>query len=242
MLPIKHLGNFYTNDTLKEALIGFLFGQNSGHLWFLSALFWCIIIFCSIAKLLKKFNIQSIYAILLIAGAIQFYVAYLSIDLLGFKTGLRYMFYFALGFVFESERNSNQKWNIKKTIFTLMILVVLEILNKKFNLLDSFFTIIIGSFFTYILSDLFDRIFINMGENKVWKFLVKNIFHDLLEYIVLRMFVGNNLLSSSLRCYLYTFCRIVFIFVVSLLLGDVVGKIKGILNRILSDRLVNVKV
>lgn len=242
MLPIKRLGNFYTNDTLRKALQGFLSGQDSGHLWFLTALFWCIILFCVIAKTLRKLlKIQSIYALLLVVGVIQLSISYLPFDVLGFKKGIGYIFYFAVGYVFEIERSSKQKWNIKKTISTLFLLILLEILNKKFYLLNSFFIIMAGSFLTYILSDLLDRIFKNITENRAWKFLVKNIFyvyifHDPLEYIVLRVFIGKNLLASSYGCYLYTFCRIVVIFAVSLLLGDVVEKIKGILNRMLSDK------
>lgn len=83
MLPIKRLGNFYTNDTLRKALQGFLSGQDSGHLWFLTALFWCIILFCVIAKTLRKLlKIQSIYALLLVVGVIQLSISYLPFDVL----------------------------------------------------------------------------------------------------------------------------------------------------------------
>lgn len=202
MLPVKRIGGFYSNNSLKEALRGFLSGVDSGHLWFLIALFWCIIIFCILVKSLIKLNIQSIYAVLLIAGVIQLIGSYLPIDILGFKIGISYIFYFAIGYVFEIKRSSCMKWNTKKIVFAFGILIVLEILNCKFFLLNTFFAIIVGAFFTYILSDILDRIFKNVQKNKIWEYLVKNIFyvyifHDPLEYIVLRIFMKNNLLALS---------------------------------------------
>ena len=54
MIPIKRLGGFYTNSTMKQALSGFLSGQDSGHLWFLPALFWSIIMFTVLLKVFDR--------------------------------------------------------------------------------------------------------------------------------------------------------------------------------------------
>lgn len=54
MLPVKTIGDFYDKAGLKAALKGFLSGQGSGHLWFLIALFWCILFFGATVKILKK--------------------------------------------------------------------------------------------------------------------------------------------------------------------------------------------
>lgn len=232
MFPMKRLGNFYDNATLKSALKGFLSGQDSGHLWFLTALFWCVIIFIGIHKAFVKKNINSFYAVLVVCGAIQLLCSYIPIDILGLKTGLSYIFYFSLGFVFEVERRNNQRWSIQKTILMCLLLFFIELINKKYDLLDSFFTIIIGSFFTYIIADLCDRFFYDkITKNRVWNLIIKNLFyvyllHDPLEYVVLRIFISEGFLESSIGCYAYVFCRIVVIFFVTLIAGEIISIIK----------------
>lgn len=45
MIPIKMMGNFYNKESIVQAFNGFLSGTDSGHLWFLTSLFWCILAF-----------------------------------------------------------------------------------------------------------------------------------------------------------------------------------------------------
>lgn len=242
MLPIKRLGNFYNNDSLSEAFRGFLSGQDSGHLWFLPALFWCIIIFVLYKKFLDRLNVKSIYIVLIVGGLIQLTVSFIPIDVLGLKTGMGYIFYFALGYVFEHERSSHDRWNNKKTIIAYIILLIIEILNKKFGLLDTFFLIIVGSFMTYLLSDMCDRLFVGIDMNKCWRFIIRNlfyvyIFHDPMEYIVLRVFFGRGWwLETGFGCIAYTFCRTVVVFVVAIMFGEMLSQIKYMLIRILADK------
>ena len=54
MLPVKYLGCFYTKETILPAIRAFWLGGESGHLWFLLALFWCIIGFSIIIKVLHR--------------------------------------------------------------------------------------------------------------------------------------------------------------------------------------------
>ena len=65
--------------------------------------------------------------------------------------GVGYLFYFALGWTFEKERQTHRHWNIKKLILAGIIVLLIEALNKKYDILNSFFAIIVGSFLTYIL-------------------------------------------------------------------------------------------
>ncbi|MCI9344904.1 MAG: acyltransferase [Lachnospiraceae bacterium] len=151
MLPIKRLGNFYNQDSLLSALKGFLGGEDSGHLWFLTALFWCMIIFYLMKKVLEKIEVSSNFLLLFLVGIVCVTYTYIPFDFLGFKVGVGYLFYFALGWTFEKERQTHRHWNIKKLILAGIIVLLIEALNKKYDILNSFFAIIVGSFLTYIL-------------------------------------------------------------------------------------------
>ena len=236
MLPIKRLGNFYSNDSLLAALRGFLSGADSGHLWFLTALFWCIIAFVLLKKILDKFKISSCYALIFVSGIIYFTYSYFPFDILGLKTGLSYLIYFALGYVFEIERASHQKWNIKKTTIAYLGMLLIEIINWKYNILNQFFAIIIGSFMTYILADILDRVFCNIDSKRVWRIIIRNLFyvyllHDPLEYIVLRIFNHYQLLTYSWGCILYTLARTIIIFVITIIIGELISKTKKVIWR-----------
>ena len=240
MFPVKRFGNFYANDSLTLAMKEFLVGGDSGHLWFLTALFWCIIVFVLIVKILDKMNVTSVYVISIIAGTIYFLYSYIPFDVLGLRTGLSYIIYFTIGYIFEKERQENKRWNIKKTILACIVLISLEIIQKEYGILNSFFVILVGSLLTYILADLFDRAFPGAKNNRVWDFIVKNLFyvylfHDPINYVVLRVFINGGYLKTALGCILYTVARTVGIFIASLVLGESVDFIKKKINILLMD-------
>ncbi len=245
MLPIKRLGHFYDNVSLINAMKGFLSGQDSGHLWFLPALFWCIIAFVILIKLFEKINICSLYLLLLSAGILQIFSSYISIDVLGLKTGLQYIFYFALGYAFECERKTQEKWNVKKIILAYIICLLLEVINYRYGILNNFFTIITGAFMTYILSGLFDCLFAEISKNNVWKFIIRNLFyvyllHDPMNYVVLRLFMGRNLLTSGVGCVAYILFRTVVIFAACVFLGEAISRLKKYFAKIMADKTVAV--
>lgn len=234
VLPVKRFSNFYTDESLIQAIRGFLSGQESSHLWFLPALFWCILVFCVILKIFARFKVNSIYAVLLVAGIIQLTYTYIPFDVLGFKTGLGYLFYFAIGYAFEKEIRIREKWNLKKVIVATLIFIAIEVINCKYAVLDNFFTILAGACFTFMFSDILDRAFKNVSENKAWQFLVRNlfyvyIFHDPLDYVVLRFAFSKDWLMTTGGCYAYLISRTLMIFIISLLLGELVGRAKLIM-------------
>lgn len=226
MLPVKYIGGFYNKESFYQALRGFLIGQESGHLWFLTALFWCMIIFTIIIKIICRYS-DSKYMLLIISGIIQLLYVYLPIDVLGLKTGLSYIFWFALGYVFEKERKVYGLWNIKKVIIASIIITFIEIMERKYSILNGFFVVICGSLYTFLLADLLSRILKKITVSMMWKITIRNLFyvylfHDPLEYVVLRLFMECNWLSSAVGCYTYTFCRTVAVFIFSMLLGEVI--------------------
>lgn len=241
MLPVKWLGNFYDNKSFFAAMKGVLSGSDSGHLWFLTALFWCILIFVIIKKVLENYNTNSCYGLLLLCGLIQLSVEYVPFDILGLKKGIEYIFFFALGYVFQVERYSQNDWNMKKTMVGLIFLIALEILHRKYWIINKFFLIIIGSFLSFLSADMCNRMFPKMFEKDIFKIVIRNlfyvyIFHDPMEYIVLRFYMEHGLLASDFGCVTYTFCRIVGVFVISIFLGECVERLKSIFCNILRDR------
>lgn len=232
MLSVKFIGNFYDKTSLLQAMRGFLSGVDSGHLWFLTALFWCMLVFAILQKIVGRYT-NSVYLLLALAEVIQLTYGYLPFDVLGLKTGLSYIFWFALGYVFEYERKRHVPLNMRKTVFAFVVMFVLEALNKRYGILDSFFTILCGSFFTFLMADVCSRIFKKVTSTKGWGILVRNLFyvylfHDPLEYVILRIFMDGELLSHAWGCYIYTFCRIVLIFAVSVALGECVRWLRGV--------------
>lgn len=174
---------------------------------------------------------SSVYILLFASGIIQYLCVYIPFDVLNLKTGLCNLFSFALGYVFECERRQHQQWNIRATAAAFIVVTAIEILNWRHGVLNSFFVIVCGSFHTYLLADICSRTFKNAAKSKGWQFVVRNLFyvylfHDPLEYVVLRLFMSMNWLSSAFGCYAYTFSRTVLIFMVSVLLGEMVKRIK----------------
>ena len=213
------------------ALRGFLSGRDSGHLWFLPALFWCIIVFVLIRKILLRWNTNSLYVLLIITGVIQLIYSSIPINVLGLKNGLAYIFYYGIGYVFQYERAQSERWNSRTIVFAYILMLACEVINKKYGLFDQFFTILLGSFMTYIFADICSRVFTNIRECYVWKIIVRNLFyvylfHDPLEYVVLRVFMNNSLLSSAVGCLLYSFMRIFGVIIISIALGESIRYVK----------------
>lgn len=242
MIPAKRIGDFYSNDTVFAAMRGFLSGEEGSHLWFLPALFWCMILFCALYKLLERLHVKSGYALLLMTGIIQMTAGtYLPFDILYLKTGLSYIFYFGLGYQFEHERRVHERWNMRTTLFTAMFLCLLQALNERFAILNSFFAIIVGAFFTYLLADICTRLFTSATGSLIWKVIVRNlfyvyIFHDPIEYIILKVSMEHRWLCSDIGCILYVMSRTVFAFGIGVLFGEIVSKCKDKAGRILAGK------
>lgn len=235
MLPVKRLGNFYDNASLLKAMRGFLSGNDSGHLWFLPALFWCILCTSAIIKILERCKIYSLAALILIGAGIHLTYLYMPSDMFALRTGLKYVLFFSLGYAFEQERRKHQRWELKKTVCLFCAVVVLEGLNLKLAILNTFFMKIVGSFMVYLLAEICDQLFVGVQYKKGWKLLNQNLFyvylfHDPMNYVILRIFMAKNWLESGCGCVIYTLCRTVGVFLASLILGELINKIKKRVN------------
>ncbi|SEK44702.1 Acyltransferase family protein [Pseudobutyrivibrio ruminis] len=240
MLPLKKIAGFYDSEGFINALRGFITGEDSGHLWFLPALFWGILALAIILKVLQRLKIESPYAALIIAGVIYFVYDYLPFDVLELKSGLSYLLYITIGYVFEIERQKFERLNLKNTLLILAIVVILEILDIKFHVLNLFAIEMVGALLTYIVADLVDRAIPKIHDTKVWKYIIRNIFyvylfHDPLNYLILEYTFKHDLLTSGAGCIFYTLLRTIGVFVVSLAIGELVVLVKKYIGMFLED-------
>ena len=240
MLPVKYMGGFYTKEGLLSAVRGFWSGIDSGHLWFLSALFWCMVVFVALLKGLERAGCQSEYALLFISGIVQLNYSRLPFDVLGLKQGLSYIFWFACGYLFESVRKENLEAKARTTgesqgkeqaLFLLGSFITF-CLSRRYAILNTFFTIVFGCLSAYGIAKLCDSMLGRFSETGIYRIFARNLFyiylfHDPLEYIVLRMFMNGNFLTTAAGCYVYVCSRIIGVIAVSVLLGEAVQRTLG---------------
>ncbi|NLL92245.1 MAG: acyltransferase [Ruminococcaceae bacterium] len=234
MFPIKTLGNFYNPETVRLAITTFWSGGGTdcGHLWFLIALFWCMVAFTILVKILQRARVNSIFLILLICYIVTLIYDYIPFDFLKMKAGLSYMFWFGAGYAFEEYRKSHN-FVYGRSALICILLILFYAFNSRYNLLDGFFSKVLGIFFTIELCITLSPLFklINKKANKQYTGFIKRlfdiyIFHDPLHYIILRIFFENNLLTTNFGCYSYLFIRVIGVISVSILIGSIIDVLK----------------
>ena len=154
---------------------------------------------------------------------------------MGLRQGLGYMFWFSLGFAFERRRRLYVSWPSRKLCAVLAVLVMAEALSVKFSLRPKFFTVLCGCSMTYIFAVLCARMFRGVSETGAWRVLVRNLFavylfHDPLEYLVLRGFMTSKGLASWSGCAGYLLSRSVVVFAASVMLGELAALVRGFLG------------
>lgn len=234
MFPIKLWCNFYNSQSIFLALGEFWKGVDSGHLWFLLALFWCFILFYICNKYVGK---KSIFLLLILSFIMQQYYTIINVNICEFQKGVSYLFWFSLGYCFELKRkkiNVTSKWIFFIVCVTLMIM---DYLNGYF--LDEFVSIIIYSFAMYLLADLIYTYFYKIVNTELYNIVSRNamfiyLFHDPLEYVCLKVAFHFNLLTYNWGCHLYLISRTIGVIIASILLGEAIASIK---NRLSKSRL-----
>jgi fucose 4-O-acetylase-like acetyltransferase len=227
MFPIKIISGFYNLESIFPALNLFFYGGDSGHLWFLLALFWIFALFFILNKYIGK---KSILILLIITYIIQQKQYLINFDMFSLKLGLTYIFWFSLGYCFEIIRN---KINLTaKWIFFLISLLIVAIDYSRGYFIDGFLCIIIYSFCTYLFADLIYFYFPKLINAKPYNILSKNIMfiyllHDPLEYVCLKFTFNYNLLIYGWGCYFYLLFRIIGVTFISILIGEAFTRIKN---------------
>ncbi|MGP1586958.1 MAG: acyltransferase family protein [Treponemataceae bacterium] len=232
MLPVKYLSGFYEKQNFIQAVKVFCYGEESGHLWFLTSLFWCILTFVSVKKILDFFKIDSYFILLIISFMIQFYSGKIKFSYFGFNVGLAYIFYFAVGFSFEKIRSKIENLSNFKIWFIFIFLSILSVLNSKLGFLPNIFMVFSRILWTFFLSLIFTEHFKKIYNSKIMKVILKNlfyvyIFHDPLEYVILKFYFSYpEIFKFKMGIILYYFLRIIGVCVISIILGEFVAFLK----------------
>lgn len=246
MFPIKYLTGFYKGKEIINAISYFFVSTyESGHLWFLPALFICMTVFAVMIKILQRFKWYNEYVLLFISFILQYgSQLIISTEVLGIKRALNYIFWFALGYYFE---NIRKKPSFIQALFLSISYIILTYMNQKYQILPTQIRIVFNCVGIYFVSELLSMIFYKLEETKGYKVFVRNLFniylfHDPLEYIILKMFMEHNWLNNTLGCYIYQFCRIVVVIIVSILLGEIISAISAKLKKLKCKNLNSEKV
>lgn len=239
MLPMKYISDFYADKNLEEAYVYFLSGNvmEAGHLWFLGALLWCFIVFYLLKITVKHTKADTAGGLLVLAGILQFgeifcfsnigkeNTSFLPCSIFLPEICLIYIFWFVSGYYFEKKRQGAQAWPIKKVWLLTGLFLVGEYVIQRFGCPSNMVKIILGSALMYCFARVCSYYFDSVTKSTVWKLLVRNyywiyIFHDPLEYVVLKIFFGQGYLTGCFGCVMYFVFRTVFVVVVSVGLGE----------------------
>ena len=236
MLPVKVISDFYKNADMKKVFRNFFEGgAENGHLWFLITLFWCFLLGYLLIEFVGK---KSMIAALLIALILSKCELSFLPAFMGFSNAFNYVFWFMLGFVFEKYlRKKIEEQGTGKTamIFALMtaVMIILPVDNGQgatayvafycawFILLALLSQILIGRI------ELLRKLILFLSPLCVYIY----IFHDPMEYFILKEAFEHDWLSSGVYVYVYYFIRTAGVFIVSALLGFGICKIKGKIKR-----------
>ena len=232
MIPVKWIAGFYDTASLPQVVTGLFTGKENGHLWFLTSLFWCMLVFYLLKKALEKVRGIDTNILIFAVTVIVYYVwGYFPVDFLGFKMGLHYLMFFTLGYAFEAERARHPRPDLRYMIIGLFIMTVVEFIHLRSHILGYTSAIIAGCAFTYLLADLLDRLLPKISELPLWDLVIRNLlyvylFHDPINYLILKLMVPGNLLCSAGGVILYVLMRTVILFAVCVLFGECVTILK----------------
>jgi len=228
MLPVKIFTDFYTPEKLPKGIVGFLLGgTDGGHLWFLTALFWCMVVFA----LLEKASVRAVghrpavqlVVLLGASGVLQLLAGQLPFELLGFVQGMRYLFWFALGYAFEPLRGRFAQLSAGRTAGLLAAVTVLWAAGSRAGLLQGGLTVLAGGSWTLLLAQLCSKLLAPVESTRLYRVLAASLFgiylyHDPLEHLILWGMVQMQWASTNAGCWLYLLARTLGVVVVSVLL------------------------
>ena len=225
-IPVKYISNYFDQTSMFNAIIGQLFLFGNSHLWYLFALF---IIFMIAYFVLRKDTGVGMLLFLFVLHLMSYKV---NIHLI--KTPFQFLFYFAIGFMFEQKREVyNHLLNhTKKFVYFLLIgFVLLIFMNwgiKRYSTIFSkvFVEIlaVYGSLVTYTIAYYLFRN-TKWMNTRIYQLILINglgiyIFSDTLNYLILKwgFIAAADLMITPYGIIL----MVIFRFVVTLILGLVI--------------------
>ena len=234
MIPLKTWGGFFDSNRLFEIVRAFLTGHESGHLWFLSSLFWCFIVFFLLKTCLKKDFLVFLSALLL-------YLFYTDLPegFFDFGFSMQYLVFFVIGFLFDKAYSFFQE-HTKLNFFLFPFLLVLNILDTQRHFLPAIGFMLAGCLLFYNIAFCLTALFERFAQTSVLKKIAKQtfniyLFHDPLMIVILYFCMQAELLSTKAGCWTYFFCRTIGVVLLSVLIGIFIEKgsfyVKSFINH-----------
>lgn len=216
-IPVKYISNYFVQTNVVNAIIGQLFLLGNSHLWYLYALFVIFIIAYYVLKRDSGFwMLVFLFLIHLISN---------KIELTLIKAPIQFLFYFAMGFMFESKREVYNKFlDSKRRFLSFLVIgfVVLILFNfgiKKYLILFSKIILeilaIYGSLLTYTIAYYLSKS-TTLVNTKIYQLILVNslgiyIFSDTLNYLILycAYIVGGDFMFTSYGIILMVIIRFI---------------------------------
>ncbi len=227
MFPLKRITGFYTVESLPAALKAFaLGGDDSGHLWFLPALFWCMVLILlfehTVQRLIRRRWLASV--ILLIPAAVLQVCAPRMPWLFGISRAAEYFLWFCLGYVFEPIRAAlaalPSRWWLALHAAGAVASSVLWGIVLHTGFAGRRSMMLLGCAWLYLLAALCARLLHRVESTRLHRTVMASLFwvylvHDPLEHLLLHLFMQNRWLASGVGCWAYLLSRTVGAFAFS---------------------------
>lgn len=245
MFPLKLITGFYTAESLPRALTAFaLGGDDSGHLWFLLALFWCMaafavlekaagLVLCGGAAVLKlPFLLVAAAALHLGSGDIP--------QLFGWRSAAQYFVWFVLGFAFEPVRAAIAALPARRgtLVYAAGFAAVCGgwYAAARLGLAGARLTMLLGCVWLYLLAALCARMLHRVESTGLWRTVTDSLFwvylvHDPVEHLLLHLFMQNRWLAFDAGCWVYLLARTAGAFAFSAAAYVLWQKLRKILSK-----------
>lgn len=224
MIPLKIQGGFFDAQRLWEIAAAFLTGRESGHLWFLTALFWCFVVFFILQKLLKK----SVF-VFSAAGLFYLFNDGLPQGWFDFAFSVRFLIFFAAGYYFDKARPFFEK-RPATTFALLPFLLFLNVADTQKHFLPAAGFMAAGCALFYnaafCLAFIFKKtVRTPFFQKTAGRTMDVYLFHDPLTIVFLHYCMRADLLTTATGCLIYFFCRTAGVVLLSVLTGVFIERI-----------------
>lgn len=235
MIPLKTIGGYYSVQDYFKVNTAFLSGKEMGHLWFLTSLFWCFIVFYGLKALLRS-------ALPVFAATLLLYLFHdrVAFHFFEFSFSMQYVLFFAAGYYFNKTEPFFEKSRYGAALCFLGLLI-LNIADTRLHFLPPVFFIFAGCGLVYSFAFALCRPAFAVADSAVFKKLVRHtmniyLFHDPLMYLILYFFIKEDLLVFSWGCGAYFFLRTAGVIIFSVFIGEVLEKTISFLQRKIHEK------
>lgn len=227
MAPIWWAENGCSVSNIGQMLRAFQRGEVVSHLWFVLALFWCMLIFAAMLKILERLNCHSLLIPFFLSCLCSWLAARYGVtDFLQMKRTFFYLPWFALGYWLDAERGKVESLSAGRTVFVIALTVAAGLLEW-----EDYCRALLGITLCTLISHLCTLWFAKLEERPAYKLLARNLFPIYLLHVPLNninydIIVKNRLLAYRWGCVLYLVSRTVGVVLLSILIGECCRSIK----------------